>query len=255
MRIVIITQNEPFYLGKNLKYLLEILPKHSKIVGCVVSDVSPFGKKESFVSKVKKTYRIFGFRFFMYYSFKYLRSKLISINSVKRILLLNGIPEISLEKSINTKESVEKIKNFKPDLLVSILGNQIFKEPILELAPKGCINLHTALLPKYRGLMPTFWVMKNKEKFTGVSVFFVDKGIDSGPIIVQQKIEIGNRTHEKLIKVTKKLGMEAIAESIDLIAKDQVELIENDVSKKTYFSFPTKEDVTVFKKSGNKFFL
>ena len=45
--------------------------------------------------------------------------------------------------------------------LISILGNQIFKKPLIELAPKGCINLHTALLPKYRGLMPTFWVLKN----------------------------------------------------------------------------------------------
>ena len=67
------------------------------------------------------------------------------------------------------------------------MGNQIFKKQIIELAPKGCINLHTALLPKYRGLMPTFWVLKNNEKYTGVSVFFVDKGIDSGPIIVQRK--------------------------------------------------------------------
>lgn len=254
MRIVIITQNEPFYLAKNLQYLIKIFPKHSKIVGCVVNDVSPFGKKESFISKAQKTFRIFGFSFFMFYSFKYLKSKLSSVNSVKRILSLNNIPEITLEKPINNKESVKEIKKYKPDLLVSILGNQIFKEPIIELAPKGCINLHTALLPKYRGLMPTFWVMKNKERFTGVSVFFVDKGIDSGPIIVQKKIEIGNRTQEKLIKDTKKLGMEAIAESIDLIAKGQVELIENDASKKTYFSFPTKEDVIVFKKSGNKFF-
>ena len=51
------------------------------------------------------------------------------------------------------------------------------KKQIFNLAPKGCLNLHTALLPKYRGLMPTFWVLKNNETHTGVSVFFVDKGI------------------------------------------------------------------------------
>ena len=53
MRIVIITQDEPFYLAKNLSYLIKIFPEHSKIVGCVVADVSPFGKKESFLKKAK----------------------------------------------------------------------------------------------------------------------------------------------------------------------------------------------------------
>ena len=102
--------------------------------------------------------------------------------------------------------------------------------------------------------MPTFWVMKNNEKYTGVSVFFVDEGIDSGPIIVQEKLEIGNFTQEQLIKRTKKIGMELISKSIDLIQKNEVKLIKNNALKKTYFTFPTKEDVIQFKKNGKKFF-
>ena len=254
MRIIIITQDEPFYLAKNLKYLIGILPKHSQIFGCVVADVSPFGKKESFLTKAIKTYNIFGFNFFTYYSIKYLKSIFFSKNSIFRLLKSKDIPSITLDKPINNPNSVSKIKSFQPDLLVSILGNQIFKSPILNLAPKGCINLHTALLPKYRGLMPTFWVMKNNEKKTGVSVFFVDEGIDSGPIIVQTEVKIGNRTQEELIKHTKKMGMDAIAKSIDLIKKDQVNLIENNPSEKTYFTFPKRKDVLAFKKIGKKFF-
>ena len=254
MRIVIITQNEPFYLTKSLKYLFEILPNDCEVVGCVVTDVSPFGKKESFLKKAKKTYDIFGIKFFTYYAMKYLKSKFSYDNSVFHLLKSKSIPIITLDKPINNKISVEKIKLYDPDLLVSILGNQIFKKPILNLAPKGCINLHTALLPKYRGLMPTFWVMKNNENKTGVSVFFVDEGIDSGPIIVQTEVEIGNKTQEQLINETKKIGMEAIAKSIYLIKKNQIELIDNDSSKKTYFSFPTKNDVREFYKSGKRFF-
>ena len=102
--------------------------------------------------------------------------------------------------------------------------------------------------------MPTFWVLRNNEKFTGVSVFYVDKGIDSGPIIIQEKVEIGNRSQEELIHFTKKLGMESIAKAIDLIENDKVELIENDGSQKTYYSFPTKEDVKEFLKIGKKFY-
>jgi len=254
MKIVIITQDEPFYLADNLKYLIEILPVDTKIVGCVVNDVSPFGKKETFFQKAKKTYDIFGLSFFIHYSIKFIKSKFDSSKDVIKILDKYNIPRIILSKPINEHSSVDKIESYSPDLLVSILGNQIFKEPIINLAPKGCINLHTALLPKYRGLMPSFWVMKNSEKYTGISVFFVDKGIDSGPIIVQEKIEIGDRTQEELITYTKKLGMESIVKAIELIKNDKVELIENDASKMTYFSFPTKADVLEFKQKGKRFF-
>ncbi|SRR6056297_243747 len=254
MRIIIVTQDDPFYLTESLRYLIEILPEHSKIIGCIVNDVSPFGKKESFTKKMKRTFDVFGLSFFLHYGIKFLRGKLIKKYKVRHLLSSHKIPEIILERHINHSDSVQKIKQFQPDLLVSILGNQIFENQIINLAPKGCINLHTALLPKYRGLMPTFWVMKNREKLTGVSVFFVDKGIDSGPIIVQKTIEIGGRTQEALIKYTKKIGMESIAESIDKIEKDNVKLIANDSSQKTYFSFPTKEDVMQFRAAGNKFY-
>ena len=254
MKIVIITQDEPFYLADNLSYLIEIMPRHSQIVGCVVNDVSPFGKKENFIQKAKKTYDIFGLRFFMHYSLKFIKSKFQSSKKISNILNDFCIDKIVLNKHINHPESVQSIKKYDPDLLISILGNQIFKDPIIRLAPKGCLNLHTALLPKYRGLMPTFWVMKNDEEYTGVSVFFVDEGIDSGPIVVQEKVKIGNKTQEELIKHTKKIGMESIAKAVDLIEKDQVNLIENNDTEKSYYSFPERKDVIDFVSKGKRFF-
>lgn len=254
MRIVIITQDEPFYLAKNLNYLVESLPSHSQIVACVVNDASPFGKKETFFQKAKKTYLIFGAKFFFYYSLKFIRSKFDRSKKIDSVLKKFKITKITLERSINHKDSVELIKSYQPDLLISILGNQIFRKQIFDLAPKGCLNLHTALLPEYRGLMPTFWVLKNNENYTGVSVFYVDEGIDSGPIIVQEKVEIGGRTQEELIAYTKKIGMDCILKSIELIHRDAVEIIENDPDKMTYFSFPTKDDVREFKRIGKRFF-
>ena len=83
---------------------------------------------------------------------------------------------------------------------MSVAGNQIFRAALLEVAHKGCLNVHSALLPRYRGLMPTFWVLKNGEKETGVSVFLVDKGIDSGPIVVQKRVPITTDRLENLIR-------------------------------------------------------
>jgi methionyl-tRNA formyltransferase len=254
MRIIIITQNDPFFLAKNLDYLFKITPDYINIVGCIVNDASPFGKKESFYRKIKKTFNVFGFSFFCFYSFRFLIRKIFFFNTINNVLKKNRTPKIILKEDINHPHSLELLRSYKPDLLVSILGNEIFKKELIDLAPKGCINLHTALLPKYRGLMPSFWVMKNDEKYTGVSVFFVDEGIDSGPIIIQEKIEIGNKTQQELITDTKKLGMDLIVKAFNLIHQNNLNLISNDDHNMTYYSFPKKEDVQEFKKKGKKFF-
>lgn len=254
MKIILITQNEPFYLAENLRYLLSRFPSTLEVVGCVVSDVSPFGEKGSILFKAKKTLEVFGWTFFVRYSLRFLLSKINRRAKVLRVLKDKGIPRINLEGSVNSKLSLAKIKSYEPDLLVSILGNEIFKTGLINLAPKGCINLHTSLLPKYRGLMPSFWVLKNQEKETGVSVFFVDEGIDSGPIIVQKRMPLRGLVQEDLIKKSKKLGMDAIVKAIDLIERDAVELIPNNDTDKTYFTFPTREDVVEFRRKGGRFF-
>lgn len=254
MRIIIITQDEPFYLTKSLDHLIRLLPKKYKIVGCVVSSVSPFGKQDSFLKKAMQTLDVFGWKFFMYYALKFIFAKFNKNNSLDSLLKRNRIERIFLGQSINHKKSIVLLKKYKPDLLISVLGNQIFKKEIINLASKGCINLHTALLPKYRGLMPTFWVMKNNEKYTGVSVFYVDEGIDTGPIIIQKRVEIGDRTQEELIKYTKRIGMEAIVDAVQIIDSEEVKTLKNDDDQMTYYSFPKKEDVLIFQKRNKRFF-
>jgi methionyl-tRNA formyltransferase len=254
LNILILTQDDPFYLAQQLDYLFDRIPEGAEVVGCVVFDVSPFGKKESIVKKALKTRKIFGNGFFMRYGLKFLKAKLIPSIGIEDVLKKKGIPRIDIEGSINSQASLQKLKSYNPDLLISIAGNQIFKKPLIELAPEGCLNLHTALLPKYRGLMPSFWVLKNNEAHTGVSVFFVDEGIDSGPILVQKKVEIGDRSQEELIKHTKKIGMDAIVEGIQKIQKGGYELIPNHDEESTYFSFPTRKDVKEFKRIGKTFF-
>jgi len=254
MRIVLITQDDPFYLPENLEFLLENLPDGTEVVGCVVSKVSPFGKRESFFDKARRTYNIFGARFFLRYGLDYLVSRLPHRRSMRDVLRRYGVNEITISGSLNTPESLDRLQSLSPDLLISIAGNEIFRKPLIELAPKGCLNLHTALLPKYRGLMPSFWVLKNGEKETGVSVFFVDEGIDSGPILVQGRIEIGTMTQRELIKHSKAAGMRAIIKAIAKIRDGDTETLPNEDDKSTYFHFPSRDDVREFRRSGAKFF-
>lgn len=254
MKITVITQEDPFYLPREMEYLLSRIQPPLKVVSCVVLDVSPFGGSESLPAKALRTSRVFGMRFFARYCLKYVLSKTVGGKCVSAIFRKHGIPVIRLDKNINSQDSIKKITEFGPDLLVSIAGNQIFKAPLRELAPKGCINLHTSLLPEYRGLMPSFWTLKNGEKYTGVSVFFVNEGIDAGPIVVQKKIEIGDRSLEELILHSKRIGMDAVLESIEKIESGEVQLIDNPDSKKTYYSFPTRRDVVEFCKAGKRLY-
>lgn len=252
MRIVIITQDEPFYLAKYIDYFLKKLPTDHNVVGCVLLQHSPHGKKKSFFKKIIETLYIFGFRFFLYYMVKYLWYLLCRCEHVAYIVKKHNISVISLEKSLNNTSSVECIMSLQPDLLISIQANEIFKKSILNVPVKGCINLHTALLPKYRGLLPTFWVLHNNEDYTGVSVFFMDEGIDSGDILVQEKIKIENRSMTDLIKETKKRGMDALLKAIDLINTNTYRLIPNDENDMSYYGFPTHKDVREFYKKGKR---
>lgn len=254
MNIVLITQADPFYLAKNIDYLVCSLPPEVKITGCVVANVSPFGKQESFSAKAIKTFKIFGLIFFVRYSLRYIRALVSPGYSVKNVLARHKIPIIPLLESINSEKSLKLISDKNPDLLVSIGGNQIFKKTLIELAGFGCLNLHTAALPKYRGLMPSFWVLKNQERFTAVSVFYVDEGIDSGPILVQERVEIDGQSQEELINQTKKIGMDCIVKAISKIQTNDITTIPNDDNHMTYYSFPTKDDVREFRRVGAKFF-
>ena len=253
MKIVLITQNETMILPSVIDYLLRrINPSHS-FSGAVVFDLAPFGKKKSAVQKLITTLLTFGFEFVARYGLSVLWSKIFG-RDVKQVLTVHGVPIIKIMDSINSNETLTILKSLQADLFISITGNQIFRKPLLEIPRLGTLNLHTALLPKYRGLMPSFWVLKNKEKQTGVSVFFVDEGIDSGPILVQKKINIENLSQWELIRMTKFLGMEAILEGIELIQSGDYELIPNNEEDSTYYSFPTRADVIEFKKGGNRFF-
>ena len=254
MKIVLITQDDPFYLAKNIDYLVRNLPSNVVISGCVVSSVSPFGKKESFVKKAFKTFSIFGFSFFLRYSIRFIFAIVSKKNKVGAVLNKYHIPRIQLIHSINSPASLERIKEYSPDLLISIGGNEIFKRPLIDLAELGCLNLHTAPLPKYRGLMPSFWVLRNQEKHTAVSVFYVDEDIDSGPILVQERVEINGQSQEELINQTKRIGMDCIVRAVSKIQTNDISTMPNDDNQMTYFSFPKKSDVSEFRRVGAKFF-
>lgn len=254
MRVVLLTQDEPLFLAPSIDYLLSRKPDAVDVVGCVVFDPSPLGKKVSLASRAQELLRVFGAAYFLRYAARFATARMRPSRRISTILRKFAVPELRLEENVNAPASVQAIRAMEPDLLVSVAGNQIFRPALLKVAPKGCLNVHSALLPKYRGLMPTFWVMKNGERETGVSVFLVDEGIDSGPIVVQKRVPIRTNRLEELIRETKVVGMDAVWEAVEKVRRGRLKLIPNPDAEKTYFSFPTKDDVRAFRGAGKRLY-
>ena len=109
-----------------------------------------------------------------------------------------GIPVFQPEK-IKSGELLPVLDELKPDLIAVVAYGKILPEYVLEYPQYGCINMHASLLPKLRGAAPVQWAVINGEKETGVTTMLMDKGLDTGDILLREKLEIGEyETSEEL---------------------------------------------------------
>jgi methionyl-tRNA formyltransferase len=117
----------------------------------------------------------------------------------------------------------------------------------------GCINVHSALLPAYRGMLPTFWAMVNEEEETGVTVHFMTEGIDGGYIIRQRSVPIGRtQTLLSLMRATKRAAADLVLEVVEGFEAGTISPVPNPPDQGTYFSFPTRGDVNRFRALGRR---
>jgi methionyl-tRNA formyltransferase len=103
---------------------------------------------------------------------------------------LSNAIEYIREKNINSSVVVEKVKKLKPDFLITAHFEKLIKKDLLDIPIVGALNLHPSLLPYYRGMSPQHWPIINGEKKTGITVHFLDEGIDTGDIVQQKEIEL-----------------------------------------------------------------
>ena len=253
MRVFIITQDEPFFFSEALAYLLRTLPAGVEVVGAYVLEASPFGKRKTFLKKGIETCRVFGPRFLACYSALLVRNRLFG-ERVSTVFTRYGVAAEVRSGSINSRQSLDHVASLVPDVIISLGANQIFRDELLSLPPKGCLNLHTAKLPKYRGLMPLFWAMSNDEPEVGISVFLMDKGIDSGPILRQATFPLADFSMHELIRITKILGMRLVNAALQDLRDGETVLMPNDDNAASVVHFPERRDVERFLRHGKTFF-
>ena len=124
----------------------------------------------------------------------------------RKIARLHNIPVFET-RDINAPASIEFIGDCRPDILVSAYFSQILKAQVLQVAEHGVLNIHPGWLPSYRGAMAYFWVLHNGSDRGGVSVHWIDEGIDSGEILERRGFSIpANATQETVLHLTAVIG-------------------------------------------------
>jgi len=256
MNIVILT-NDNFFSFTVLKDLLE---RRKDDVELIVFSSALIGKRSTLASikwSLENTgFRHTAFKLMVYGVFRAMRTvcKLLPVigNHYSSYLWAkrNNMNCISAA-DINKEDVVQQIRSANPDLIISVSMNQIVKKQLLEMPPKRCINVHCAPLPRCGGMSPYVWALANNEDHSAATIHYMDEGLDTGDIIVQEKVNVVKndsafalfyrcclRARGLLVKVT------------DEIEAGTVTSYEQDLSNKTYFSWPNKECMKNLRKNG-----
>ena len=171
--------------------------------------------------------------------------------TIADICSIQNIPCVRVDK-VNSRENLERIKALKPDWLVSIAASEKFREELLGLPTYGAINIHSGKLPKYRGMMPTFWQVLNGEKKITVTVHHMSEKFDEGNIVAEQDmpLENGERLHELIIR-SKKVGGVFLARTLEILHANPTQYMVQS-GESGYFSFPGISDVRQFQVMGHR---
>tara|TARA_Y100000310_G_C20702405_1_gene831071 strand:+ start:7758 stop:8696 length:939 start_codon:yes stop_codon:yes gene_type:complete len=151
--------------------------------------------------------------------------------SVSGLAIKNNL-KVYKPKDINEKVFVEEIKKLNPDFIICVQYPKIFKKDLLDVPKFGSINLHFAPLPKYRGCYPIAWAIINDEKEFGITMHFMDSGVDNGDIIAQEMFEIkDNDSGCDLYNRCTQKGLELFRKTLPVIKSENIPRHKQDNSQ------------------------
>ncbi len=235
-----------------LNKLLE-MPQY-EVVGVVRAKTVEFSWAG--IKKIKRHLKIVGWRFAWLLLWQQLVQALtfgliasIGENRLKlrptwRIAKQHHIPVFQC-KNINSPDAIAFIESLQPDLLVSAYFSQILKKEVISIPALGTLNVHPGWLPAYKGAMAYFWVLKNGEEKAGVTLHWIDEGIDTGEIIARENIEIiTGMTQQMVLMKTAEVGASLLNEAgYKLQRGEQLEAISAGKGEQdNYYPMPGSDD-------------
>lgn len=161
---------------------------------------------------------------------------------VKELAVKHGIPVYQPLK-VREADFVELIRRLEPDVIVVVAFGQILPKALLDIPQHGCINVHASLLPRYRGAAPLNWCIINGETETGATTMLMDPGLDTGPMLLQKKTDIGE--NEDIVSLHDRmavLGAELLAETLSRLQAGDITPQPQSNENTCYASMLKKED-------------
>ena len=144
-------------------------------------------------------------------------------------LILSPVKEFAIEKNLkiyqplkvrNNEDFIGEIKSLNPDVICVVAYGKILPKELLDIPKMGCINVHGSLLPKYRGAAPIQWSVLNGDKETGITTMYMDVGMDTGDMILKEKVKIGeDETTGELWDKLSKVGAKLLVETLEKIER------------------------------------
>jgi methionyl-tRNA formyltransferase len=170
------------------------------------------------------------------------RGQKVLYSPVKEAARRNRIPLFQPEK-VREEAFQEEIKKISSDLFVVVAFGQLLPKSLLGIPKFGAINVHASLLPSYRGAAPVQWAILNDEKATGVTTIMMDEGMDTGDILLQREVTIGERENaETLHGRLSFAGAELLSETIERMKSGRLHPVKQNHSVATSAPVLRKED-------------
>ena len=169
------------------------------------------------------------------------RKKVITPPPVKVTALEAGI-EVYQPNSVRNEQFISVVKGLNPDMVVTCAYGKILPKEFLDIPPYGTVNVHSSLLPKYRGAAPINWAIINGESVSGVTTMYTDIGTDTGDILLTEQVDImPDMDAEQLHDILKDVGAELLIKTIEGIEAGTIQRIKQDEQKSSYAPMLTKE--------------
>jgi methionyl-tRNA formyltransferase len=166
----------------------------------------------------------------------------LQASPVKQIALEAGLLVIQPERA-RAEEFRHEVERLRPDLIVVAAYGQILPQALLDVPRFGCLNVHTSLLPKYRGAAPIQWALLNDEQETGVTIMKMDAGLDTGAILTQEATTIlPGDTSETLHDRIAELGAALLVETIPAFVAGRIQPRPQPADQASYAPKIKKED-------------
>ncbi|MBE9536775.1 MAG: methionyl-tRNA formyltransferase [Proteobacteria bacterium] len=170
------------------------------------------------------------------------RGRTISPPPVKEFALEKGLRLFQPQK-VREREFIKVLENIAPDLIVVVAFGQILPADLLNIPKIGCVNVHASLLPAYRGAAPINWAIVNGEVETGITTMLMDEGLDTGDMLLVEKVAIGPEDDSELLYGRlAETGGPLLVRTLEGLKDGTVMAVRQDDAAATYAPIIKKED-------------